>query len=72
MKIKEILNLSEEELEIMMSQKEFDRMIELNLDIYKLLELLQDGARLSGQEDDEDYGTISEYLDYLEEFFIKD
>lgn len=67
MKIKEILNLDAEELEGMMTEQEYDRMKNLNLDINTLLDALQDSARLSGQEDDEEHVTISAYLDYLEE-----
>ena len=67
MKIKEILNLTSEELEKMMTEEEFDRMQELGLNENTLLDALQDSARESGQEEDEEHTTISAYLDYLEE-----
>ena len=67
MKIKEILNLTSEELEKMMTEEEFDRMQELGLNENTLLDALQDSARESGQEEDEEHITISAYLDYLEE-----
>ena len=68
MKIKEILNMSEEELEKMMTNEEFSRMKELGLnETWQLLDALKDSARASGQEDDEEHITISAYLDYLEE-----
>lgn len=67
MKIKEILNLTSEELEKMMTEEEFDRMQELGLNENTLLDALQESARLSGQEEDEEHTTISAYLDYLEE-----
>lgn len=68
MKIKEILNLTSEELEKMMTEEEYDRMKELNIEnVWQLLDMLQDSARLSEQNDDEEHITISAYLEYLED-----
>lgn len=68
MKIKEILNLTSEELEKMMTNEEFDRMQELGFEhTWQLLDALQESARESGQDEDEEHTTISAYLDYLEE-----
>ena len=68
MKIKEILNLTSEELEKMMTNEEFDRMQELGFEhTWQLLDALQESARESGQDEDEEHITISAYLDYLEE-----
>lgn len=68
MKIKEILNLTAEELEKIMTEEEFERMQKLGLKYtWQLLDALQESARLSGQEDDEEHVTISAYLDYLED-----
>lgn len=67
MKIKEILNLTSEELKEMMTEEEFERMQNLDLNENTLLDALQDSARLSEQEDDEEHITISAYLDYLED-----
>lgn len=67
MKIKEILELDVNELEKMMSSEEYDRMQDLNLESWQLLDALKDSARLSGQDDNEEHVTISAYLDYLEE-----
>ena len=68
MKVKEILNLESEELEKMMTEEEFDRMQELGMEYtWQLLDAMQDGARQSGLENEEEYITISAYLDYLEE-----
>lgn len=68
MKVKEILNMNEEELEIKMTEEEFNRMKKLGLEeTWQLLDALKDSARESGQEDDEEHITISDYLDYLEE-----
>ena len=67
MKIKEILNLTSKELEKMMTEEEFERMQNLGLNVETLLDALQDSAKLSGQEDDEEHTTIDAYLDYLEE-----
>lgn len=67
MKIKEILNLTSEKLEKMMTEEEFERMQNLGLNVETLLDALQDSAKLSGQEDDEEHTTIDAYLDYLEE-----
>ena len=68
MKIKEILNLTSEELEKMMTNEEFDRMQDLGFEhTWQLLDALQESARESGQDEDEEHITISAYLDYLEE-----
>ena len=67
MKIKEILEMDEKKLEDLMTEEEFERMQDLNLNINTFLDALQDSARLSGQEEDEEHITISAYLDYLEE-----
>lgn len=67
MKIKEILNLNSEELKEMMTEEEFERMQNLGLNENTLLDALQDSARLSKQEDDEEHITISAYLNYLED-----
>ena len=68
MKIKEILNLTSEELEKMMTEEEFERMQNLGFEYtWQFLDTLQESAKLSGQEEDEEHTTISAYLDYLEE-----
>ena len=68
MKIKEILNLTDEELEKMMTEEEFDRMKALGFEYtWQLLDALQESAKESGQDEDEEHTTISAYLDYLEE-----
>lgn len=67
MKIKEILNLKVEDLEKKMTEEEYERMQNLGLEAWQLLDALQDSARLSGQENDEEHTTISDYLDYLED-----
>lgn len=67
MKIKEILELTSEKLEKMMSNEEFDRMQNLGFKYtWQLLGALKDSARLSNQTDNEKHITISAYLDYLE------
>ena len=68
MKIKEILNLTDEELEKMMTEEEFDRMKALGFEYtWQLLDALQESAKESGQDEDEEHTTISAYLDYLKE-----
>ena len=67
MKVKEILNLEVEELEKMMTEEDYQKMKKLNLETWELLDALQDSARLSGQDDDEEHVSITDYLDYLEE-----
>lgn len=42
-------------------------MQKLGLQSWEFLDTLQDSARLSGQDDEEEHTTISAYLDYLEE-----
>lgn len=68
MKVKEILELTSEELEKRMTSEELNRMQELGIQYtWQLLDLLQDSARQSGQEENEEHITISKYLDYLED-----
>ena len=68
MKIKEILNLTDEELEKMMTEEEFDKMKALGFEYtWQFLDTLKESARESGQDEDEEHTTISAYLDYLEE-----
>ena len=67
MKVKEILNLTSEELKEKMTEKEYERMQNLGLNENTLLDALQDSARASEQEDDEEHITIDAYLDYLED-----
>lgn len=67
MKVKEILNLTSEELEKKMTYEEFERMQNLNLNINTFLNYLQDSAKQSCDEENAEHVTISEYLDFLEE-----
>lgn len=68
LKVKEILNMKSEELEKMMTEEEFERMQKLGFEYTEqFLEALQESAKLSGQDEDEDHISISEYLDYLED-----
>lgn len=68
MKVKEILNLTSEELEKMMTDEEYDRMKKLGFEYtWQFLDTLKDSARESGQNEDEEHVTISAYLDYLED-----
>lgn len=67
MKIREILELTSESLEKVMTNEEFDRMQELGLETWQLLDALQDSARESNQDEEEEHITISAYLDYLED-----
>lgn len=68
MKVKEILELTEKELKEMMTEEQYNRMQELGIDEdWKLLDMLQDSARQSGQDEDEEHITIEAYLDYLED-----
>lgn len=66
--VKEILNMKSEELEKIMTEEEFERMQELGFEYTEqFLESLQDSAKLSGQDENEEHVSISEYLDYLED-----
>lgn len=68
MKVKEILNLESEELEKMMTEEQFDKMQKLGFQhAWQLLDAIQDGARQSGMNDDEEYTTVEEYLNYIED-----
>ena len=66
--VKQILNMKSEELEKIMTEEEFERMQELGFEYtWQFLEALQESAKLSGQDEDEEHISISEYLDYLED-----
>ena len=68
MKVKEILNLESEELEKIMTEEQFDKMQKLGFQYtWQLLDMMQDGARQSGMNDDEEYTTVDEYLNYIED-----
>lgn len=67
MKVKEIRELEVEKLIELMTDEEWKRMQNLKLEAWQLLDAMQDGVRESDMEDDEEYSTISEYLDYIEE-----
>lgn len=68
MKVKKILNLESEELEKMMTEEQFDKMQKLGFQYaWQLLDAIQDGARQSGMNDDEEYTTVEEYLNYIED-----
>lgn len=71
--IKEINNLTIEELEAMMTKEQTEKMFEIlknNAESNKysaFLSLLQESADNSGQEEDEEHVSIDEYLEFLEE-----
>ena len=68
LKVKEILNMKSEELEKIMTEEEFEKMQELGFEYTEqFLEALQESAKLSGQDENEEHVSISEYLDYLED-----
>lgn len=67
MKVKEILNLDSKELEKMMTEEQYDKMQKLGLQYtWQLLDMMQDGVKQSDMNDDEEYTTIDEYLNYIE------
>ena len=53
MKIREILNIESEELEKMMTEEDYKKMNTLNINTLQLLDMLQDSARQSNQDEDE-------------------
>ena len=71
--VKEILELTSEELENMMTDIQKEKMFDIlcynqESDKYNaFLTFLQDAAKQSDLEEDEEYITIDEYLEYLEE-----
>ena len=72
MKVKAIRELEVEKLIELMTDEEWKRMQNLKLEAWQLLDAMQDGVRESDMEDDEEYSTISEYLDYIEEMRSSD
>lgn len=66
--VKEILEMNEKDLEKIMTEQQFDKMKELGMEhTWQLLDALKDSAKQSGQEENEEHISISEYLDYLED-----
>lgn len=66
--VKEILEMNADRLEKIMTEEEIDKMKELGFNYFwQLLDALQDSARLSGQDEDEEHISIAEYLDYIED-----
>ena len=59
--------MTSEQLEKKMTEKEFNRMQDLNLNINTLLDALKESTKLSKQNENEEHTTINAYLNYLEE-----
>lgn len=71
MTINEILNMNAKTLTEMMTEAEYNRMRILGYKrTWELLDMLKDYARLSGHDENEDFISVFDYLDYLES--IKD
>ncbi len=71
LKVIEIKNLTEEDLEKMMNEEQVNKMVKIGYNFRTLLDMLQESAKASGQDDDDYHASIDEYLDYLEEYFNK-
>lgn len=70
LKVKEILELNEEKLNKMMTDEQHNRMLKLGMkDVWELVDLLQDGVKMNQSDYDlnDDYTTIDEFLEYLED-----
>lgn len=67
--VSEIKDLTVEDLEKMMNEDQVNKMIEIGYNYRTMLDMLQESAEVSGQDDDEYHTSIDEYLDYLEEYF---
>ena len=66
--VKEIKEMDEEELKRMLTDEQYNKIKELEFTyVWEFLEKMQDGAELSGLDDNEEYTTIEEYIEYLEE-----
>lgn len=73
LKIKEILDMTSDELLDLMTEEQYERMRDMGIEhVWELLEYLQDGARASGLKPNDDYVTMDEYLEYFEEMFSED
>lgn len=76
LKIKEILNMTNDELVDLMTEEQYERMKDMGIEhTWRLLEFLQDGARAalqSGLKPNDDYVAMDEYLEYLEEMSSED
>lgn len=73
LKIKEILDMTSDELLDLMTEEQYERMRDMGIEhAWRLLEFLQDGARASGLKPNDDYVTMDEYLEYFEEMFSED
>ena len=70
MEIKKLLKMDIEEFTEIMTEEEYEKMQELKIKyIWQLLDLMQEGARLLLETDENatKFVSISEYLEYLEE-----
>lgn len=66
--VKQILNINDDELEEMMTDEQFDRMLDLGFKYtWQFLDMLRESARLSGQKPNEKHTSIEEYLEFLED-----
>lgn len=78
LKVKEISDMTNDELVDLMTEEQYERMKDMGIEhVWRLLEFLQDGVRAAQEsdsdlKDDDDYVTIDEYLDYLEEMSSED
>lgn len=73
LKIKKILNMTSDELLDLMTDEQYKKMRNMGIEhAWRLLEFLQDGARASDLKLNDDYVTMDEYLEYLEEIFSED
>lgn len=78
LKVKEILDMTNDELVDLMTEEQYERMKDMGIEhVWRLLEFLQDGVRAAQEsdsdlKDDDDYVTIDEYLDYLEDMSSED
>lgn len=73
LKIKEILDMTSDELLNLMTDEQYEKMRDMGIEhAWRLLEFLQDGARASGLKPNDDYVTMDEYLEYFEEMFSED
>ena len=67
--VSEIKDLTVEDLEKIMNNDQVNKMMEIGYNYRTMLDMLQESAEVSGQDDDEYHTSIDEYLDYLEEYF---
>ena len=66
--VKEIEEMEIKDFEKIITKEQYKRIMEMGFQyLYNFLDTLKDGARQSGLNDNEEYTTIEDYIEYWED-----